>query len=131
MAKLIQAIGAYGPRVEVARTTQTRQIAEFISGRTSLNRSEIEAVLRELNETIIFFAKQGIAVKLEGVGTFTPTVNLAGVFDVGFRLDNSVDGALNVPGAFVGEISNRQNIGKSSDDLKTLWNAEHPSDLIA
>jgi hypothetical protein len=49
MAKLIQAIGAYGPHVEVARTTQTRQLAEFISSRTSLNRSEIEAMLRELN----------------------------------------------------------------------------------
>jgi hypothetical protein len=131
MAKLIQAIGAYSPRVEVGRTTQTRQLAEFISSRTSLNRSEIEAVLSELNETIIFFAKQGIAVKLAGVGTFTPTVNLAGVFDVGFRLDSSIDGALNVHGAFVGKISNRENIGKSSDALKALWNAEHPNDPIA
>jgi hypothetical protein len=68
---------------------------------------------------------------LEGVGTFTPTVNLAGIFDIGFRLDSSIDGALNVSGAFVGEISNRQNIGKSADELKALWNAEHPSDPIA
>ena len=130
MAKLIQAIGTYGPRVEVTRTVQTRQIAEYIAGRTSLNRGEIEGTLRELNEAIVFFAKQGQAVKLEGVGTFTPTIDLVGVLDVGFRLDTSIDGALNASGAFTGEVSNRGNIGKSSADLKQLWNNAHPADLI-
>jgi hypothetical protein len=130
MAKLIQAIGTYGPRVEVARTVQTRQIAEYIAGRTSLNRGEIENVLRELNEAIVFFAKQGSAVKLEGVGIFAPSVDLGGAFDVGFRLDTSIDGALNGPGAFSGEIANRENVGKSSADLKALWNTAHPDDLI-
>lgn len=100
MAKLIQAIGAYAPRIEVNRTVQTRQIAEYIAGRTSLNRGEIENVLREFNEALVFFAKQGQAVKLEGVDTFTPSIELDGVLDVGFRLDTSIDGALNAAGAF-------------------------------
>jgi len=130
MAKLIQAVGTYGPRVEVARTVQTRQIAEYIASRTSLNRGEIEGILRELNEAITFFTKQGDAVKLENVGTFTPTIDLGGVLDVGFRLDTSIDGALNAPGAFTGEVANRENVGKSSADLKQLWNTAHPDDLI-
>jgi hypothetical protein len=130
MAKLIQAIGAYGPRVEVTRTVQTRQIAEYISARTSLNRGEIEGVLREFNEALIFFAKQGQAVKLENVGTFTPSIDLGGTLDVGFRLDTSIDGALNAAGAFSGDVTNRENVGKSSADLKELWNAAHPDDLI-
>ena len=130
MAKLIQAVGAYGPRVEVARTVQTRQIAEYIASRTSLNRGEIEGILRELNEAITFFTKQGDAVKLENVGTFTPTIDLGGVLDVGFRLDTSIDGALNATGAFTGEVANRENVGKSSADLKQLWNTAHPDDLI-
>lgn len=130
MAKLIQAVGTYGPRVEVARTVQTRQIAEYIASRTSLNRGEIEGILRELNETIVFFTKQGDAVKLENVGTFTPTIDLGGVLDVGFRLDTGIDGALNAPGAFTGEVANRENVGKSSADLKQLWNTAHPDDLI-
>jgi len=130
MAKLIQAVGAYGPRVEVARTVQTRQIAEYIASRTSLNRGEIEGILRELNEAIVFFTKQGDAVKLENVGTFTPTIDLGGVLDVGFRLDTSIDGALNATGAFTGDVANRENVGKSSADLKQLWNTAHPDDLI-
>ena len=114
----------------MARTVQTRQIAEYIAGRTSLNRGEIEGILRELNEAIVFFTKQGDAVKLENVGTFTPTIDLGGVLDVGFRLDTQIDGALNAPGAFTGEVSNRENVGKSSADLKQLWNTAHPDDLI-
>jgi len=77
-----------------------------------------------------FFAKQGRAVKLEGLGLFTPTIGLEGSLDVGFRLDTSIDGELNVPGAFKGEVLNRENIGKSSADLKALWNAEHPTGPI-
>ncbi|MBI4670177.1 MAG: HU family DNA-binding protein [Chloroflexi bacterium] len=120
MATQIQAYVAYGPRVELGNTVQTRQIAEYIASRTSLNRGEIENVLRELNEAITFFTKQGAAVKLEGVGTFTPSINLEGMFDVGFRLDTSIDGALNVPGAFTGNIRNGANIGKTNADLKSI-----------
>ena len=130
MAKTIQAVGAYSPRVVVARTVQTREIAEYIAGRTSLNRGEIENVLREMNEAIVFFARQGLAVKLTGVGTFTPSVNLEGIFDVGLRLDTSIDAALNVTGMFTGEVANRENVGKTAADLKAQWNTAHPQDLI-
>ena len=41
MAKLIQAISTYGPRIEVSRTMQTREIAEYMAARTSLNRDKI------------------------------------------------------------------------------------------
>jgi hypothetical protein len=57
-------------------------------------------------------------------------VPLEGTLDVGFRLDTGVDGALNVPGAFTGTITNRDSIGKTSADLKARWNAAHPDDLI-
>ena len=33
-------------------------------------------------------------------------------------------------GAFKGDIINRENIGKTSADLKAQWNTAHPSDLI-
>jgi hypothetical protein len=131
MAKLIQAIREYGPRVVLARTIQSREIAEYIGGRTSLNRGEIENVLSELNEALIFFMRQGSAVKLAGMGTFSPTVDLEGVLDVSVRMDTSVDGALNQDGAFKGEMVNRENIGKTATELKALWNAAHPTDLIS
>jgi len=131
MATLIQAVTSYGPRVEITHTVQTREIAEFISGRTSINCGEIENVLRELNNTILFFAKQGSAVKLAGVGIFRPGIKLDGTMRIGFRLDNGIGNQLNVDGIFVGKVRNAEHTGKSSDELKELWNEEHPDDLIA
>ncbi|MBN1311473.1 MAG: hypothetical protein JXB30_08645 [Anaerolineae bacterium] len=130
MAVMIQAVSAYGPRVERTHTVQTREVAEYVAARTSLNRGEIENVLRELNEAIAFFAKQGSAVKLGGVGIFSPSINLKGILDVGFRLDSSIDAALNIPGAFTGSIIRRENVGKSVEELKAMWNEEHPDDPI-
>ena len=131
MATPIQAIALYGPRVELSHSVQTREIAEYISARTSLNRGEVENVLSELNEAIIFFTKQGSPVKLGRVGIFTPSINLKGILDVGFRLDTSIDSALNIPSAFTGNIKNRENAGKSSEELTAMWNEAHPDDLIA
>lgn len=131
MATLIEAVSLYGPRVELSHTVQTREIAEYVSARTSLNRGEVENVLSELNEAIIFFARQGSPVKLGRVGIFTPSVNLQGVLDVGFRLDTSIDSMLNVASAFTGSVKNRENAGKTSDELKAMWNEAHPDDPIA
>ncbi len=107
----IQAIASYGPRVELQRTIRTRQLAGYIQGRTSLNRGGVENVLSELNEAIIFFARQGAPVKLEGI------------LGIGFRLDSDIDSMLNVANLFTGSIKNHENVGKSTD--------EHPDDLIA
>jgi hypothetical protein len=41
-----------------------------------------------------------------------------------------VNKALNVVGAFTDEILNRENIGKSVDELVEMWNAENPDDPI-
>lgn len=47
---------------------------------------------------------------------YTALIVDTGVLDIGFRLGTSIDGALNVAGAFTGEVANRENIGKSSAD---------------
>ena len=39
--------------------------------------------------------------------------------------------ALNAPGAFTGSIKNGANIGKTSQELAALWNAEHPNNPIS
>jgi hypothetical protein len=37
---------------------------------------------------------------------------------------------VNVKNAFQGTIANAENIGKTSDELVEMWNADHPNDLI-
>ena len=130
MAKLIQAIRAYGPRLNLNKTAQMSQISEYIASRTGLNKSEISMVLQELNEAIIFFGKNGTPVKLPEVGKFTPTVTNKGQVRVNFVADVSLKNALNAPGAYQGDVINKDNIGKTNLDYKAMWDLEHPTDLL-
>jgi hypothetical protein len=57
----------------------------------------------------IFYNLQGQGAKIEGLGTYLPKVGLDGTFDVSHRLDKAIENGLNVPGAFSGEIENREN----------------------
>ncbi len=41
MAKLIQAVTEFGPRIALGRTAQTPEIAEMIASRTSMNAGEV------------------------------------------------------------------------------------------
>lgn len=130
MAKLIQAISAYGPRLDLNKTAQLGQVADYLASRTGLNKSEISMVLQELSEAIIFFSKLGTPVKLPDVGTFTPSVKRDGKFKIGLRADTSLKNALNATGAYQGRMKNKENIGKSNEDFKTMWDAEHPTDPL-
>lgn len=78
-----------------------------------------------------YFTRQGRAVKLEGLGTYAPTVDLDGNFKISHRADIALKNALNVKGAFNGEIENRENIGKTSDELVDMWNTDHTDDLVS
>ncbi|NIM15594.1 MAG: hypothetical protein GTO45_26755 [Candidatus Aminicenantes bacterium] len=130
MAKLIQAIGAYGPRIKLGLTAGLEELTRFIAGRTGLNEGSILLVLKELRDAVVFFHLAGRSVKMEGLGIYTPSIDLPGVFDVGHRLDPRLRDELNKPNAFKGEIVNNDMVGKTSGDLKTRWNEEHPEDPI-
>ena len=58
---------------------------------------------------MISFNLQGQPVQLEGLGTYTPTIDLDGTVGVGHRADMEIKKHLNIPGEFKGEIENREN----------------------
>jgi len=129
MASRIAALNHYRPMIDYRDTVDWRAAAEYIAQRPGLNRSEIIMVLLELQAAIIFFNGQGWGVKLEGLGTYLPNINYKGEFDVAHRLDRELKWALNA-GNFSGRIINKQNIGKTSDEIVALWNSEHPDDPV-
>ena len=130
MAKLIQAVRRYGPRIELNQTVQINELAEWISGRTGLNKSELVMTLLELNEAIAYFSRRGTPLKLPDVGTFAPSITLSGVIKVKFRPDSSLRKVVSSSDAFVGRIRNQGNIGLTSEQLKTLWDADFPDDPL-
>jgi len=131
MASRIQAINTYRPKLKLQGTVQMKELVEFISDRTGLNKGDLQIALSELSATVQFFAKRGNGVKLPDLGTYLPTIGLDGTLDISHRLDPAIKNALNTPGAFIGEIVNRDNLGKTPDELVALWNQEHPDDPVA
>ena len=131
MASRIKAINAYMPDIKLGKRAEMSDLVEFIARSTGLNESTIRQVLIELRDATVFFNLRGQPVQLEGLGTYTPSVDLSGKIGVGHRADAYIKDHLQAPGAFKGEIERRENIGKSGDDLVTRWNADHPDDLVA
>lgn len=130
MAHKMQALAAYSPRVEYNDTTDSEELAAYISRGTALNASEIYAVLREFLDAILFFCRKGSPIKLENVGIFKPVIKADGSFRLRFRMDPDVRRGINAEGSFSGTILNRENIGMSMDEFIEMWDAEHPDDPV-
>jgi len=131
MTNRIKAINAYMPNIKLGKRAELSDLVEFIARSTGLNESTIRQVLIELRDTVVFFNLRGQPVQLEGLGTYTPTIDLGGEIGIGHRADTYIKEHLNASGAFKGEIERRENIGKSGDDLVAKWNADHPDDPVA
>ena len=130
MAALLQAVNKYGPKIDPNETAELEKVVRWMASRTGLNASEVLMVMREMRDGILFFNGMGTPVRLPGVGTFTPYVNRDGVFKVGFRADAQLKKLINGPEGFEGRMKNQANIGISNEDLKALWDADHPDDPL-
>ena len=130
MAKFIQAVAQYGPRAELKPTAQLEKVAEWMAMRTGLNKSEVMMVLQEQSEAILYFNKDGIPVKLPGVGTFTPSVDGEGAYSISFRADMALKNGINTPNAYEGVVKNSERIGLTKEQYKELWDSEHPEDPL-
>ena len=102
----------------------------YIADRTGLNRGDIQLALSELSAAVQFYNKMGTGVKLPGLGTYLPSIDTQAKLSISHRLDREISNVLNTPGAFEGEILNRENIGKTGDDFVAMWNSQHPDDPV-
>ena len=130
MAPRIKAVNAYRPRIEQGNTVQKPELVRALSRATGLVEGSIDQTIKELRDQIIEFCRAGRAVKVEGLGTFTPSMDLDGNLSISFRPDNAFGNGLNVPGIFTGTVINRENIGKTTEELVLKWNTEHPEDQV-
>jgi hypothetical protein len=130
MAPLIKAVNAYRPRIEQGNTVQKPEFIRAVSRATSLVEGTVDQAVKEVRDQIVEFCRAGRAVKVDGLGTFTPTIDLDGYFAISFRADPAMGYGLNVPGTFSGTILNREFIGKTSNELAARWNDEHTDDPV-
>ena len=130
MAKLIQAYGRYGPRIELGTTAGHEEIAAYIAESTGLDRREIRMVLGKLQDATLHYARQGRGVKLEGIARLWPTVNAKGVLSLGRRVDGELVEALNEMDLFKARIEHYERRTWEAQDYRNAWNEEFPDDPI-
>lgn len=130
MAPKIKAINAYRPRIDQGNTVKKPELVRALSRATGLVEGNIDLSIKELRDQIIEFNRAGRAVKVEGLGTFSPSIDLKGHLNIVYRADPALNYGLNIPGIFSGNIINRENIGKSSNELVERWNVDNPEDQV-
>lgn len=131
MAHRIQVISISRPRIEQGNTVQKAELLRYLSRATSIVEGVLNLVITELRDQLIEFLLSGRAVKIEGLGTWTPNVSLDGTIGLQYRADPALTRALKVRGMFTGKIQNRENLGKTPDELVAQWNELHPDDPVA
>ena len=129
MAKIIQAVAKYGPRIELIEAADEDRFMKLITQRTTLSSGVVKNVQESEVETLIGLLLEGRPVHT-GIAIFTPSIDLEGNIDISVRVDKRILSALNATGGFTGKVLHSENIGKSSADLAVLWNAEHAEDPI-
>lgn len=131
MAKTIKAISALGPRILLGKKASMTELVSAVANRTGLNKGDVLLMVNELRDNIVTFGLSGRGVKIDGLGTFTPKVNLKGEISLSVRLDSSISADLNKRRAFEGKIENREMMGKTVQDIVAKWNELHPDDPVA
>jgi hypothetical protein len=107
------------------------ELVRALSRATGLVEGNIDLAIKEMRDQIIKFCRSGRAVKVDGLGTWTPSIALDGTLNIQYRPDAAFSYALNIPGIFSGTILNRDQIGRTSDELVRRWNEEHPDEPVA
>ena len=130
MAHRIQVISIFRPRVEQSNTVQKPELIRAISRATSIVEGVAELVIKELRHYIIEFLLSGRAVKIEGLGTWTPNLALDGTLEIQYRADPVLVRELKSHRRFEGRITNHENIGLSGNELVAKWNQLHPEDPV-
>jgi|WetSurMetagenome_2_1015567.scaffolds.fasta_scaffold907989_1 hypothetical protein len=129
MANLIQAIAAYGPKIDLIAAVEPERFIESVIYRTTISRGVVISVQESEMEMLINFLMEGRPVHT-GIAIFTPSIDLQGNIKVNVRVDKRLITVLNIPGAFKGKVKNKENIGKTPQDLAAQWNEDHPDDLV-
>ena len=130
MAKRIEAIRYYRPRLKRMRRVEPDEFAEYVASTSHLTKGDVRHALADMSHALLTLIRSGQSVRLEGLGLIMPGIDTKGNFTVRLKPDRSLLGNVRRSNDFCGEVVNRQHIGKSGDDLVALWNAEHPDNKV-
>ena len=128
MAKRIQAVAQYGPRLQPATPLSGEELIEQITEGSNESKSSVLAVLSALDSAIEQALKSGRIVQLPNGTHYRPIGKVDGTVKVRVRVNPLV--LRDVNDNFRGEWYNTENIGVSIEELIAQWNEAHPDDPV-
>lgn len=130
MAKPIQAITQYRPRVAQSRIIEIDELTQRLASGSLVTRGVARVVLEDLSDEIRLALRTGAQVRLPGIGLFRTTIRLDGTMRTGVLVDPTLRANLTSVEDFSGKITRRENVGLDLAALKLMWDAEHPEDPL-
>lgn len=130
MTPRIKAINRYRPRLNLAKTVQHPELIRTMASGTGLMEGNVNHTVTDLRDKILLYCRLGHAVKVDGLGIWTPAIGLDGKISINYRPDPHFIFTINAPGMFNGKIVNSENIGLTVEELIDLWNRDNPDDPV-
>lgn len=130
MARYIQAVHRFGPRIEQRPTLSQRALHQRLALTTGLRRSQVAMVLMELSDALVDSLRDGVPTRLEGLGRFRVTTDVNGKLRLHYLADPELRREFHSLDGFQGKVASRGNVGLSPEDFKALWDEEFPDDPL-
>lgn len=128
MVKKIQVVRELGPRINLGPAIELDNVAQDIAQDSGFDVADVASVLHKAAERRDFYLRLGRPVHLGGLGNYTPTIDGKGRVKASLRLPASVLESLRED--FRGEVINRENIGKSREELCEIYLQLYPDATI-
>ena len=87
-------------------------------------------MLYELNSALVHYCRRGYGLELPGIGFFRPSLRNNGRIRILYRPDQTLGEERGTVARYRGEVENAENLGRGPLELKALWDAAHPDDLL-
>ena len=94
MAKLLQAVVADGPKIELMDAAEPPFFMEMLAHRTTLSAGVVRNMQKSEVGALIDLLQEGRPVRT-GIAIFTPSVDLQGNLNISMRVDKCMVAALN------------------------------------
>lgn len=130
MARYVQAVARYGPRVVQGPHARMDELARWIADDADINVHVARLALDELGRVLRFYLRRGSPVLIDGLGRFRVTMGQDMALRLHFAADKDLRSDLSDARAFVGRTEHGERARWTPERYKAEWDAEFPDDPL-
>lgn len=130
MAKMVQAVQKFGPKVVYGPTAKIDELAGWMARSSGLNPNGSRMALGELSDAMLFYLRRGSSVILPGLGLFRITLARGGKLRLRIVPERSFLVDVRDTRHFVGKKSNPEREKWTDAEYKAAWDELFPDDPL-